>query len=156
MNKPLAATVVVALVMLAATSIAAGARVARSYHLSARMDARQVVTAANKPWHVPAAFSKAAGTFTGTFDQATGKLSWKIAFSRLEGQKLQIVDIHYGTPGRFGAFLARACARCQSGQHGIVTVKASAWQDIVAGKAWVTVITEHYPNGVIRGQIKIS
>ena len=156
MKRPLEATVVVALGMLAAISIAAGARVAKTYHLSARMDARQVVTVANKPWHVPPALSNATGTFTGTFDQATGKLTWKITFSALEGQKLRIVDIHYGTPGRFGAFLARACAGCQSGQHGVVKVKAAARKDIAAGNAWVTLITEHYPNGVIRGQIKTS
>ena len=154
MKKALAATIVVAVGVLAATSISEGARVATTYRISARMDPRQVVTVTNKRWQVPAAYSKARGTFTGTFDAATGKLRWKLTFSALARPKLRIVDIHYGTPGRFGAFLARACAGCKSGQHGVVTVKPAARPDIAAGKAWVTLITEHYPNGVIRGQIK--
>ena len=156
MKKTLEATIVVALGMLAATSIAAGGRVAKTYHLSARMDTRQVVTVGNKPWHVPPALSKARGTFTGTFDRTTGRLTWKVTFSALEGQKVRIVDIHYGRPGRFGAFLARACVGCRSGQRGVVKVKAAARKDIAAGNAWVTLISEHYPNGVIRGQLKIS
>ena len=155
MKKTLEAMIVVALGMLAAVSIAAGGKVAKTYHLSAKMDARQVVTVANKPWRVPHALSKARGRFTATFEPATGKLTWKITFSGLEGQKFRIVDIHYGTPGRFGSFLARACVGCQSGQHGVVKVKAAARKDIPGGIAWVTLITEHYPNGVIRGQLKI-
>jgi len=138
------------------TSVATGAGERKIYPLRASMDPRQVVTVANKPWRVPAAFSKARGRFTGTFDRTTGKLTWKITFSGLAASKLRIVDIHYGTPGRFGAFLARVCAGCRSGQRGVVKVRAAARKDIAAGKAWVTVITERYPNGVIRGQLKVS
>ena len=90
------------------------------------------------------------------FDHKSGKLTWKITFSALTAPKLRIVDIHYGTPGRFGAFLARVCAGCTSGQRGVVKIKAAARKDIAAGKAWVTVITDRYPNGVIRGQLKVS
>ena len=156
MEKTVAATILVALGLFAATSIASGADVAKTYRLSATMDASQVVTPTNKPWPVPAAYSEAKGMFTGTFDQATGRLTWKLTFSALEGPKLRIVDIHYGKPGRFGAYLARACAGCKSGQRGVVRVKPSARKDILAGNAWVTMITEQYPNGVIRGQLRIT
>ena len=154
MKKAQAAAVAVILGTLALSSIAAGATRARTYRLSATMDPRQVVTVSNKAWPVPTAYSKSKGTFTGTFNEATGRLAWTITFSGLARPKLRIVDIHYGRPGRFGAFLARACAGCKSGQRGVIKVKPSARRDIAAGKAWVTLITEQYPNGVIRGQIK--
>jgi len=154
MKKARAAAVAVILGTLAINSNATGATGARIYRLNATMDPRQVVTVSNKPWPVPPAYSKSRGTFTGTFNEATGRLSWRITFSGLASPKLRIVDIHYGPPGRFGAFLARACAGCKSGQRGVIKVKRSARKDIAAGKAWVTLITERYPNGVIRGQIK--
>jgi hypothetical protein len=148
-------------IALAVSSIATGAAGATDYRLSAtiyrlsaKMGPRQVVTVANKPWPVPAAYSKARGTFTATLDNATGKLTWKITFSALARPKLRIVDIHYGVPERFGAFLARACAGCRSGQRGVVKVRPAARTALAAGKAWVTLITERYPNGVIRGQIR--
>jgi CHRD domain-containing protein len=154
MKKARAAAVAVVLGALAISSNATGAGGARIYRLSATMDPRQVVTVSNKPWPVPETYSKSKGRFTGTFNEATGRLTWTITFSGLARPKLRIVDIHYGTPGRFGAFLARACAGCKSGQRGVIKVKPSARRDIAAGKAWVTLITERYPNGVIRGQIK--
>ena len=155
-RKTLAAAAVVALGMLAATTGASAAGEARIYRVSASMNPRQVVTVTNKPWAVPAAYSKAKGTFNGTFDAATGKLTWKLTYSALARPKLRIVDIHYGTPGRFGAILTRVCVGCKSGQHGVVKVKRSARGDIAAGKAWVTLITEQHPNGVIRGQLKAT
>jgi hypothetical protein len=42
----------------------------------------------------------------------------------------------------------------QVGSAWLVVVKRSARKDIVAGHTWVTLITERYPNGVLRGQIK--
>lgn len=155
-RKTRAAAFAAALGILAVGSVATGAGEAKIYRLRASMDPRQVVTVANKPWRVPAAVSKARGMFTGTFDRTTGKLTWRVTFSALAAPKLRIVDIHYGGPGRFGAFLARACADCRSGQRGVVKIKPLARKDIAAGKAWVTVITERYPNGVIRGQLNVS
>jgi hypothetical protein len=154
MEKLLVAFVAVALTTLTAFTIAGGAAGADVYRVTATMDPQQVVTVANKPWRVPAVYAKAKGMLSGTFDEATGKLTWTITFSDLAHPKLRIVDIHYGTPGRFGAFLARVCAGCKSGQRGIAKIKPTARKDLAAGNAWVTLITEAYPNGVIRGQVK--
>jgi len=152
-RAPGASIVVVALMALSAgTGLARGVD-AHLFRLTAAMSPRQVVTPDNKRWSAPPAYATARGTFTGSFDARTGRLTWKITFSARARPKLRIVDIHYGPPGRFGAFLARACAGCNSGDHGVVKIKRSAREEIVAGRAWVTLITEDYPNGVIRGQI---
>jgi len=154
MNKVTGAAVLVVLGVLAVGPVSAGAASPKLYRVSATLDPRQVVTVTNRPWPIPAAYAKARGTFTGTFDPANGRLTWTLKFSALERPKLRIVDIHYGPPGRFGAFLTRACAGCESGDHGVLKIKPSARKDIAAGQAWVTLITEDYPNGVIRGQIR--
>jgi hypothetical protein len=150
----LGATAVALAVIFGVPGFVRGAAAADVYRLTAAMSPRQVVTPADKPWPVPAAYSSARGTFTGTFNAATGRLAWKLTFSALTRPKLRIVDIHYGAPGRFGAFLTRACAGCTSGQRGVIRIKRLARKDLTTGKAWVTLITEDYPNGVIRGQIK--
>jgi hypothetical protein len=156
MRGPFALALLIALGAVAVPVSDAGAAGATVYRISATMGPRQVVTVTNKRWAVPAAYAKATGTFTGKFNESTGALTWKVTFSALAHSKLRIVDIHYGAARQFGAFLARACAGCRSGQSGTVKLKASARTAIASGKAWVTVITEQYPNGVIRGQIKAN
>ena len=66
-----------------------------------------------------------------------------------------VADIHVGQPGRFGRFIVRLCSACKSGQKGVKAVKRAFVTDITSGNTWVTVKTDKYPNGVIRGQIKI-
>jgi hypothetical protein len=85
-----------------------------------------------------------------------GVLRWRISYSGLGSSPLQIADIHYGKPGRFGAILVRLCGPCKSGQSG--TKKLSPWavHSIKSGSAWITIITGRYPNGVIRGQIRAA
>jgi hypothetical protein len=154
MRGSFALVLAIALGAVAVPVTDAGSAGATVYRVSATMGPRQVVTVTNKPWAVPSSYAKATGRFTGRFNPSTGALTWRVTFSDLAHSTLRIVDIHYGAVGEFGAFLARACAGCRSGQSGTVKVRLSARKAITAGQAWVTVITEQYPNGVIRGQIK--
>jgi hypothetical protein len=158
MTKALAIALTLVVAALAGPTLAGAGdtAAAKTYKLGATMNARGVVTPKNKPWKVPAAASKAKGTFTGKLNSVTGKLSWRITYSGVGNPALSIADIHSGAPGKFGPILVRLCAHCTSGQTGVVKVKASAQKDIAAGNSWVTVITEKYPNGVIRGQIKVG
>src|SRR5262245_18427422 len=103
-RAPGASVVVVALVALSASPGFARGADAHLFRLKATMSPHQVVTPENKRWPVPTAYTKARCTFTASFDKDTGRLTWAIRFSALTRPKLRIVDIHFGPPGRFGAF----------------------------------------------------
>jgi hypothetical protein len=121
------------------------------------MDTRQVVTTLNKPLKSPPALEAAAGVFTGTLTVSGNqtKLTWQLTYNGLGKRHLDIVDIHLGKPGAFGRILVRLCVQCKSGQKGTALVNPMVAQAISAGNAWVTVITDLYPNGLIRGQIQV-
>jgi hypothetical protein len=121
------------------------------------MTSRQVVTVTNKPWRVPSSVRDAHGTFTGKLTVSGGKrtLAWRITYVDIGPSKLEIADVHLGKPGRFGQILVRLCGPCRSGQKGTKRVSPTVAKDIRTGNAWITVITNKYPNGVIRGQIKV-
>jgi hypothetical protein len=158
MTKPLAIALVLAALFLAgeARSSAADRVAVSAYRLSAKMNTSQVVTPANKPWKAPAGVAKATGTFTGTFDDTTRKLTWRITYTAIGRPALALADIHLGPPGKFGAIIVRLCGPCTSGQKGVRTIKRSFVRAVTSGNSWVTVITNNYPNGVIRGQIKAT
>ena len=140
---------------VAAPTLAAGASATAS-KLGATMNTRQVVTPKNKRWNAPASVAKARGTFTGTLNKKTGKLTWRITYSGIGKPALTLADIHLGPRGKFGALIVRLCGDCKSGQRGTSKVKRSFVTAITSGNSWVTLITGKYPNGVIRGQIRIS
>ena len=139
------------------TSTASPSAGAASYDLRASMTSRQVVTPTNKPWQVPAAVADAHGFFVGklTVTSGTRKLAWRITYADIGRAPLVIADVHLGKPGRFGQVLVRLCTSCQSGQKGTTKVSAAAAKAMSTGNAWVTVITSTYPNGVVRGQIRV-
>lgn len=145
-----------ALVGPSASPSFAGSRT--TYRLAASMNAHQVVTPRNKRWKPPAKVAKAHGSFAGTLTVSgkTRRLRWRITYVRVGSSPLKIVDVHYGKPGRFGPIVVRLCGPCKSGQRGTKKLTASAALSIRKGTSWVTVITGTYPNGVIRGQIKVS
>ena len=158
MTKPLAIALVLAALFLAgeARSNAADGVALRAYRLSAKMNTSQVVTPANKRRKVPAGVAKATGTFTGTFDDKTRKLTWRITYTGIGRPAIALADVHLGPPGKFGAIIVRLCGPCTSGQKGVKTVRRSFVRAMTSGNSWVTVITDKYPNGVIRGQIKVG
>jgi hypothetical protein len=144
-------------ISLEGASAAAG-RTSATYTLRAKMTSQQVITPANKPWRPPASVRDARGTFTGTLTIAgrTRKLAWRITYRDIGPSTLEIADVHLGRHGRFGQILVRLCGPCRSGQNGTKRLSATVAKEIKTGNAWVTVITSKYPNGVIRGQIKVA
>ena len=119
------------------------------------MTPRQVITPRNVQWRVPAAVASAKGSFTGTVDTQRRVLTWQISYSNIGRSPLVIADIHTGPAGRFGAILVRLCAECKSGQKGTKRLTKVATEILSSGETWVTVITGTFPNGVVRGQIKV-
>jgi hypothetical protein len=137
-----------------AGSSAESSTTAKSSKLSAAMSSNQVVTPKNKPWRVPASVRNAKGVFSGTVSADGRKLSWKISYSDVGSPKLAIADIHYGKRGQFGPILLRLCGPCRAAQSGVTKLKSGVGSQLKSGNTWVTIITDKYPNGVIRGQIR--
>ena len=159
MTKTLGIALVAGAIALAGpgASMAGPGAGGKSYHLSARMNTHQVVTPLNKPLKTPPALAAAAGVFTGTLTVSGNKtkLTWQLTYNGLGKRHLDIVDIHLGKPGKFGQILVRLCVQCKSGQKGSAVLSPLAAQAIRADDAWVTIITDTYPNGLIRGQIQV-
>jgi hypothetical protein len=114
----------------------------------------QVITPRNRRWGVPSGVAKARGSFTATFDAQRRRLAWKISYAGIGNEPFVIADIHVGKAGRFGPILVRLCSECKSGQTGMKQLTKVRAQ-ILTGNTWVTLITPKYPNGVVRGQIKL-
>jgi len=151
-RKALALCIAAAVVAVPTVSAAVSAT-----RLTASMNARHVVTPKNKRWVPPKAVANARGTFFATLGGANGRtLRWRITYTGVGASPLQIADVHYGAPGKFGPILFRLCGPCRSGQTGTKKITPAAVRTLKSGQAWVTVITGKYPNGVIRGQIKAS
>src|SRR5580765_685558 len=55
----------------------------RTFQLQATLDPHQVVTPAGKPWTPPANVARASGTFSGSLDGATRRLTWRLAYRGL-------------------------------------------------------------------------
>ena len=61
-----------------------------------------------------------------------------------------------GKPGKFGPILMRVCGPCKRGQSGVIKLKSGYAARLATSDQWVTLITEKYPNGVVRGQVKVG
>ena len=135
-------------------SIAAPSLATKSADVRAAMTAQEVVTPKNKPWPVPAELKNAKGTFTGTVSPDGRTLSWKLTYFGIGKSASPIADIHLGKRGQFGPILVRLCTACKSGKTGVAKLKAGSAKQFTSGNAWVTIITNKYPNGVVRGQVR--
>jgi hypothetical protein len=156
-KKALAVVVALGVSLVAGSGVsnAGESASAKTYRLSASMTPQQVITPRNLRWRVPAALASAKGSFTGTVDTQRRVLTWQISYSNIGRSPLVIADIHAGPAGRFGPIVLRLCAECKSGQKGTKRLTKVATDSLSTGDTWVTVITGKYPNGVLRGQIKV-
>ena len=154
MKKSAAIASFVALGACIAPGLSSAASAVSVHRLTAVMTPRQVVTPTNKPAAFPPALKGAQGTFTGTTSADGKTLKRKISYSKLGSPALVIADIHIGKAGKFGPILMRVCGPCKPGQSGVTKLKAGYAARLVSSDQWLTLITEKYPNGVVRGQIK--
>src|SRR5262245_38925416 len=129
-------------------------RSARNFKMSSAMTPDQVVTVRSKPWRVPPTVKRAKGVLTGLMPTSGGQISWKITYANIGNPALVIADIHLAKPGQFGPGLARLCSKCHSGQTGVTKIKPGVNSQMSTGNAYVTIITDKYPNGVVRGILR--
>jgi hypothetical protein len=156
-NKTAAAVIGLGTVLLVAAcgSSSPKSTAPAAHTLSAKLTSQAVVTSQGKPFAFPASLAHATGDFSATLS-ADDKLSWHVSFAKLGSPHLVVADIHVGPPGKFGPVLLRLCASCKPGQNGVMTLKPSVARQLVIGEQWLTLITDKYPNGVVRGQIAVK
>jgi hypothetical protein len=103
---------------------------------------------------VPANDSKGTGTFTGTYDTASKKLSWKGAYSGLTGPATA-AHFHAGDPGKNGAVVIPVFqgAEAKSPFEGSAVLTDAQANDLLAGKWYFNIHTAANKGGEIRGQV---
>lgn len=119
------------------------------------MTSQAVVAPDGKPFAVPKSLAHATGDFSASLS-SDNELTWHLSFAKLGNPSLVVADIHIGRPGKFGPVLQRLCASCKSGQSGVLELKPSVAQQLATGDHWLTLITDKYPNGAVRGQIAVK
>jgi hypothetical protein len=103
------------------------------------------------------ASSKGQGEFTGKYvEKGKGAtLTWKLTFTKLTGPAT-MAHIHTGKKGVSGPVVVTLCAPCKSPAKGTAKITAKIIKALESGGAYVNVHTGKYPNGEIRGQIKVT
>jgi CHRD domain-containing protein len=97
---------------------------------------------------------RAQGTFTATVTKegATGKLAWRLTYSRLTGRAVA-AHIHSGVRGKSGPVIVPLCSPCRNGARGTANVSAAVLSALEAGRAYVNIHTRKNVAGEVRGQI---
>ena len=98
---------------------------------------------------------RATGTFTATVVKlgTTGKIAWRLRFSKLTGRALA-AHIHIGQRGRAGPVAVPLCGPCRNGARGTADLTTAGLKALENGRAYVNIHTKKNPAGEIRGQIR--
>jgi hypothetical protein len=96
--------------------------------------------------------ARATFTATVTTSGATGKMGWRLTFSRLTG-RAAAAHIHTGQRGKAGPVVVPLCGPCRSGMRRSVELSPAVLAALQAGRAYVNVHTARNPAGEVRGQI---
>ena len=151
MKKASAALIVLGTLLLVASC--GGSK--DEHSLSATLTPKAVVTPEGKAFVVPASLADASGSFSGTVT-SDNELDWHLSYEKLGKPELVVADIHAGPANKFGPLVVRLCSSCKPDQEGVLKLKPSVAQELVTGDHWVTIVTEKYPNGALRGQIAVK
>ena len=100
---------------------------------------------------VPPTDSKGSGNADVTFDTATKKLSWKVSFDKLTGAPTAAHFHGPAGPKDNAGPVVDVTANIKDGSAAITDAQAA---DLAAGKWYLNVHTEKFPNGEIRGQVE--
>jgi hypothetical protein len=141
------------LLLVAGSPAAGSARDGATHSVVATMSPAQVVSPDGKMWHAPAGVAHASGKLVATLTGDGRGFNWKITFSGVGHFSVLAADVHTGKAGRFGPVLFRLCAQCRSGQRGTTILKAGYGRELLRSAHYITVVTDKYPNGVVRGQL---
>jgi hypothetical protein len=116
---------------------------AETYKLSASLDAAS---------EVPPNSTKGTGSFTGTYDTTTKKLTWTVSYSGLTGAP---VAAHFHGPAGPGkdAPVEVPISVGPSPLQGSATLTPSQEKDLLDGNVYVNIHTDANPKGEIRGQV---
>jgi hypothetical protein len=98
----------------------------------------------------PAADSKGSGTATFMVDTATKKLTWEVMSKDLTGAA---TAAHIHGPAAVGENAGPMVDLSASIEKGTADLTDAQLADIQAGKTYVNIHTEKYPDGEIRGQL---
>jgi hypothetical protein len=97
---------------------------------------------------------RAQGTFTATVSKegATGRLVWRLTYSRLTGRAVA-AHIHRGLRGKAGPVIVPLCSPCRNGARGTSNLSAAVLSALETGRAYVNIHTKKNAAGEVRGQI---
>ena len=101
---------------------------------------------------VPPNDSKATGSLTATFDDASKVLSWKGNVSGLSGPAIA-AHFHAGDPGKNGGVVVPIPGADKGSFEGTATLTEQQALDALAGRWYVNVHTAANKGGEVRGQL---
>lgn len=98
----------------------------------------------------------ARGMFSGTYNNRTGILTWRLTWVRVSEPTID-ATIHYGRTGRTGRTALTLCKPCHSPASGHSKLASKLAHAILQpkreGLSYVTIETERNPQGEIRGEL---
>ena len=100
---------------------------------------------------VPPTDSKGSGNADVTFDIAAKKLSWKVSYDKLTGEP---VAAHFHGPAGPKDNAGPVVDVTANLKDGSATITDEQAADLAAGKWYLNVHTEKFPDGEIRGQVE--
>jgi|RhiMetdeSRZDD1v2_1073273.scaffolds.fasta_scaffold1012337_2 CHRD domain len=99
---------------------------------------------------VPAADSAATGKANITYDDKSKKLSWVVTYSGLSGEP---TAAHFHGPAAAGKNAGPVVDISGDIKKGSAELTAEQAADLKAGKWYLNIHTEKFPDGEIRGQV---
>ncbi len=101
---------------------------------------------------IPPNNSKASGSLTATYDDASKKLSWKGSISGLTGPATA-AHFHAGLPGKNGGVVLPIVGADKGSFEGAATLTDAQAAEVLGGRWYVNVHTATNKAGEIRGQL---
>ncbi|MBX3499860.1 MAG: CHRD domain-containing protein [Alphaproteobacteria bacterium] len=117
---------------------------------------RRVTASLTGAKEVPPAQTAGSGTVEGVVNMASRELTWNIKCSGLSGP---VTGMHFHGPAseaqNAGVVVPIQGSCAGQGTTGKSVIDQNGLADLIAGKWYVNVHTQRYPNGEIRGQVAV-
>lgn len=120
-------------------------------------DVIRVAAAINSADQVPANTSTASGTMTGTFTKSTRQLAYTILYQGFAAGSGPVAGhFHQAAPGMNGSVFQTLPQVATSPITGTATLSAADAAKLQTNEVYVNLHTAAYPNGEIRGNIRVQ